>query len=476
MSNQLPIETYSADPFAFICDLVIPSAHGVARFGDVMADFQRKRFEALCPSLLSLARGEKPPIGRFWWEATKGASKDSDLACCFLWLLAFTSRPLACQIGAADADQADELRKAAKGILAENIWLSGRVEIQSWRLICEATQSEAEIISCDVAGSHGARPDLLVLNEVHAITKWEFAQNLLDNASKVPAGIVVCATNAGFIGSEAYKLRELARTSDRWSYHELACPAPWLDAAELEEAKRRNQPERFNRLFWGRWSTGTGNALSSDDVEAAITLTGPHDWRMCEAYLAALDLSQTRDRTSLIVLGIDSQLRRLTLAQVREWNPELCGGRVSLSEVEAEIWRLHCSVGLNGVVYDPWQAEQMAANLSARGVCMLRWDTTPANLDLMARALLNAFRERMIAIWRHESLMSDLFELNLIERDSGYRLASRRGKRGHSDNAFALASGLPTALHWLCQLIQERDSEVDYEPSYPWDRFHPAYS
>src|SRR6185503_3267656 len=105
---------------------------------------------------LAVARGHKPSVGRFWWEATKGASKDSDLACCLLWLLAFTARPLLCQVGAADADQAGELRKAAKDVLRLNPWLTTRVEILNWRIVCDATGASCEIIAADVAGFHGA--------------------------------------------------------------------------------------------------------------------------------------------------------------------------------------------------------------------------------------------------------------------------------------------------------------------------------
>src|SRR5438309_1507312 len=114
-STAVDIRRYASDPAAFAEALAIQSARGKSRFGDVMADFQRERFAAIAPALIAVARGEQPPIGRYWWEASKGCSKDSDLAVCLLWLLAFSSRPITAQIGAADQDQADELRKAAKG-------------------------------------------------------------------------------------------------------------------------------------------------------------------------------------------------------------------------------------------------------------------------------------------------------------------------------------------------------------------------
>ncbi len=137
--NANVLKHFSADPLAFIANLTIPSVRGPQMFGVCMAPFQRERFKSIAPALLAMARGEKPPIGKFWWEATKGGSKDSDLACCLLWLLAFSDRPLSCQAARADADQADELRKAAKDILRLNPWLNQRVSIQNWKINCEAT-------------------------------------------------------------------------------------------------------------------------------------------------------------------------------------------------------------------------------------------------------------------------------------------------------------------------------------------------
>src|SRR5690606_18133481 len=97
--------------------LTIPSAHGPMPFKDCMADYQRHWFGAIAPSLLAVSRGEKPPIGRFWTERTKGASKDTDAGCCLLWLLAFSRAKLDMQVGAADRDQAAELKKAIADVI-----------------------------------------------------------------------------------------------------------------------------------------------------------------------------------------------------------------------------------------------------------------------------------------------------------------------------------------------------------------------
>jgi len=158
--NSKTLQQFAGEPAAFQRELIIPSAQGTQRFSDCMAPFQLERFAGINPTLLAVAQGIKPETGRHWWEATKGASKDSDLAVCLLWLLAFTARPLQVQIGAADKDQAAEMQKAAKDILRLNPWLSKRVKIQNWRIICDATDSTCEIIAADIAGSHGASSPL----------------------------------------------------------------------------------------------------------------------------------------------------------------------------------------------------------------------------------------------------------------------------------------------------------------------------
>ncbi len=187
--------------------------------------------------------------------------KDSDLAVALLWLLVFAPRCLLCQVGAADQDQAAELRKAAKDIARLNPWLDKGVVIEQWRIRNPRTDSQAEIIASDVAGSHGARPDVLILNELSHICRREFAENLLDNAAKVPHGLVCIATNAGYVPSWQFDWREDARTSLRWSFHKVDRPAPWLDPAEIEEAKRRNSSSRYARLWEGVWSADGGDAL-----------------------------------------------------------------------------------------------------------------------------------------------------------------------------------------------------------------------
>jgi phage terminase large subunit-like protein len=469
MPTAKQIREYAANPAAFLADLRIPAATP-ARFADLMARHQREWIAALAPSLLALARGQKPPIGRFWLEATKGAAKDTTLAACLLWLLTFTNRSLACQVGAADADQADELRKAAKSILGLNPWLGQRTEVQSWRIVCSVTSSEAEIIAADVAGSHGARPDFLILNELTHISKFEFAENLMDNASKVPHGLAIIATNAGHTGTDAWRWRELARTSPRWFFHVFSDPAPWLDAAEIAEAQRRNSTARYNRLWRGVWGSGSGDALDPADIDAAVDpnlqplnatgwsrrhLFGPID---IEAkinrpqnftFVAGLDLGIRNDHSALVVLGADHSRQRIRLASAKWWAPDPATGKVDLEQVKAETMAVAKQFRA-AVRYDPWQAALMAQQLAREGG--LRLEEVPfvgSTLNLLATTLIETFRSRRIDLYPCPRLVADLRRLTIVEKSYGHKLEATRDADGHADVATALAIALPAAVEAL---------------------------
>ena len=447
--NVNKISRYVVNPGAFIADLVIPSAHGPRRFGDCMADFQRERFEAIVPALVAVAH---------WWEATKGASKDSDLACCLLWLLAFAKRPLDCQVGAADADQADELRKAARDVLHLNPWLAQRVTIQNRRIVCEATGAACDIIPADVGGSHGARPDVLIVNEISHVTKQEFAENLMDNAAKVPHGLVVVATNAGFISTWQHRWRELAVDSDRWFFHKFDKPAPWLDAAEIEEAKRRNSRSRYLRLWWGVWCSGAGDALDPDDIAACTDAkAGPLTANeQGFGWVAGLDLGIKNDRSALVVLGVDGTAERVRLAQCQAWSPGPAG-EVDLEEVKLGVAQASLQYRNLIVGYDPHQCEYMAQTLRREGVNMLPVPFSGKNCDAMASAVLQFFRSRTITLYPDAELLSDLGRLMITEKSYGFKLEAPRDKTGHADRATALAIALPLAgdamANWLPQTL-----------------------
>jgi hypothetical protein len=484
----------ASDPLGFIDSLRIPSAHGVRRFGDVMAGFQRADFQALAPSLCAVRAGGKPSPSRFWLERTKGGSKDSDLACCLLWLLAYCPRPLTVQVGAADQSQADELRKAAKAILRLNPSLGKLLTIQSLAIINPHTDSRCDIIPADTMGSHGARPDVLVLNELTHVANREFCETLLDNASKMPNGVVIIASNAGHDPSWQLEWRQTAIESNRWHFSAFAEPAPWLDADELAEARRRNSPNRYARLWQGQWVSETGGAIAGEMVDAAVDetlseLTGPEPGY---EYCLGCDLSLTKDHSALVLLGrfvgeikevtqrrkyplggpleiarqegfIDADdpnvrtiIRHLRgdgsyrLALVRSWRPP-AGGKIDLGLIEATIRKVCRRFGAYAVL-DQWQAASISERLHREQIRNELLYYSPTVLHQMAEVIIGGFSSPgTFRLYPHQQLIDQLKTLRCEERPSGTKLTSPRGRGGHGD----LASALTLAAWGL-----SRDSEA----------------
>lgn len=440
MTTADDVRQFVHDPLAFFDFVIINTANGRARFGDVMADFQRERFAALAPALAAVAEGRKPEIGKHLWEGTKGSSKDSDLAIAVIWLLVFSPRPLLIQVGAADREQADELRKAAAGWLRNNSWLGKRIEIQANRILCEKSGAVCEIIPADTAGSHGARPDVLILNELSHIRQQEFAENLMDNAAKVPNNLTIIATNAGDVNHFSFKWRELYRTSPRCSFHQFTQTAPWLDPADVEDARARNSIARFNRLWQGVWSTGSGDALDATDIDAAINANLSNHLVLPDCYyIAGLDLGLRSDATAFVVLGFNVELQAIYLAGISAWRPTP-EKKVSIEEVEKEIlYRNRYYNGFAEVSIDPWNAESTIERLRKEGVPVFVHDPSAANKHDAAMAILTLFRERRIEIFPDADLLKDLRACSIVERSSKLKLELVHDERGHCDRLEAMS-------------------------------------
>jgi hypothetical protein len=438
------LSSFASSPPAFRDALLIPTGRGPARLAAVMAPFQAKDFAALDPAFLALARGEKPARGRFWLERTKGGSKDTDCAVMLLWLLAFGRRALACQVGAADQDQAAELRKAAQDVARLNPWLAGAVRIDKWSLENERTQARCEIIPADVAGSHGARPDLLVLNELTHLRSQDFALNLLDNASKVGSGVVIVATNAGLNPSWQFALREEARSGPRWYFSAFAEPSPWLDPAEVAEARARNPNARFLRLWHGHWVSPSGDALEEADIRASLNLRGPAREREAGlAYFGGIDVGVTQDHAAAVVLGRD-RVRRLRLVRLYAWAPPR-GGKVDLQSVRDTI--ANADAAFRPLWYgDPHEAQLMFQELREQhGVFVKDVKFGVADQKDMAGALIQVMQRRELDLWDDPRLLQDLRALAVVEHGAFWKLEAPRTREGHADRAFALVYALLAA-------------------------------
>ncbi|HUY87523.1 MAG TPA: terminase large subunit [Pirellulales bacterium] len=377
------------------------------------------------------------------------------MALALLWLLVFSRRELLIQCGAADSDQADEVRKAIRTTLSLNPALEPYIDVQNWRVICRQTGSTIQIEAADAPSAHGSRPSVVALDELVHVENREFAETLFDNLTKMANGLGIIATNAGHTRSWQADWRELARTSDNWDFRQHTQPASWLNPADIEEARRRNSPTRFNRLFRGIWSPGGGDAIEQADILACIKRTeatyAPEEGI---EYTIGLDLSTKRDRSAMTLLGSDPRTNRIHVALCQSWSP-IARGMVDLISVRETVETTARGFSAD-VVYDPHQAGLLVQELTAAGVRCIEMTFVASNLSLMATSLMQIFRQKQIELYPDPQLIADLQRLSIEERGFNHckLVAPSDRESGHADLAISLAIAAPRAIEAASRDVQ----------------------
>lgn len=478
----MDVKKLTTDPLAFRQALVIDADAGPQRF--TPDPWQSADFAALDAGW-QRAAGMDVHVDRqrAWLERPRGHSKTADLACMVVWALLAARRRIDGVAAGADRDVAKLLRDAVARLVQLNPWLAKLFDVQQWRVVNRKTGSELVILSSDAPSSYGLTPCFVVCDELVHWGSRELWDSLLSAAAKRERCMVVVITNAGFSATWQWETREVIRTDPAWHFSRLDGPqASWLSPAKLAEQQRLLPAISYQRLWLNQWSSGSGDALESADIDAAFSLSQPPDGpEPGHIYIAGVDLGLKRDASAIAVLGrhvghweqVESARKPLSdrqrmlieagladepddddeevfhagsgrrrLAAVRLWRP--AGGlKVDISEIERALIELHRRFKLAAVGVDPWQAAYLMERLNKLGVPTLSVDFTPANLRAMATEVCEAFSERQIDLFRHEQLEADLRALRVEEKQYGVRLTSPRGPGGHGD----VATALSVALH-----------------------------
>jgi len=469
LSEAIAVDTRN-DFLAFARTLVIPSASGPKMLEDAMQEyeslgiepFQRDFFADVAPSLHAVRIGDVPPCRRFWLERTKKGSKDNDLAVCLLWLMAFPLRPTLCQIVAADKEQAGIIKHRAEDILFYNEWLKEFIRITGNKILSVNGLGTTMIEASDKSSAHGETPDLLVLNELVHVAKWEVMETHYNNAAGVPRGVMIVSTNAGYRGTKAEKWKQNAlEQPDRWHMHIWQKKAPWLNDEDIADAKRINLPSEFARLFGGHWPSGKGDILTEEAIDGIFRkdlewMKGDEeDW----VFVAGLDLGRSKDHSGIVVLAVNKIERRIRVAYLRDLKPTLRNSQglkqVDLEEVKREIVGVYRRFSPLWFGYDPaegaWHFEQ---ELRVHGIGMEQVTFSGSSLKEMAEAFVKSIP--YLESPQSEILRRDLgkFTWKHTPPDK-VRIESLRDEHGHADVGTALLICLPKAVELVGGLVSE---------------------
>jgi hypothetical protein len=464
---------YARDPAAFRNDVLVDVDGNVRRFGEVQDDWQRDDFAAIDAGMMRCnGQGDDPnAVMRAYLERPRGHSKTTDLAIMCVWILAFATRPVKGYAFAADKDQAALLKDAMFVIVRLNPWLGKIIEIQKNLVLNIAGKSHPghgarlEIFTSDVASSYGILPDFIICDE---LTHWEgdgsLWHSIISSAAKRSNCFLAVIANAGFIDSWQWAVRESARLDDTWYFHRLDGPqASWMTPERLAEQERMLPRIAYSRLWLNQWSSGGGDALTSEVIDAAF-IDGLQPMYSPEPgyyYLAGVDLGLVRDFASVVLLAVpsDGRVGKIRLAQHKLWKP-IAGQKINLLEVEQYLLELDRIFRLEFCVYDPWQCEHLMQSLEAdtgrrrrnqRHFFTQPWareiPPTAANLRQQATLTIESFNDRRLQLFDCEPLRRDLHKLRVEETQSGnsFRLVSPRDGDGHGDSFSAFVLSLVVA-------------------------------
>ncbi len=441
---------FAHSPMAFFRQLKVPEADPSKRFDEVWGGFQEEAFEEISPCLMAVATDQMPPYRGVWLERTKGASKDSDVACCLLWLAFFSRRPLDMEMGAEKEEQAAETTKAMEDIVELNPWMKPHITFFKTRVFAKRTRVEMDVLATTRTAAHGSRPHVSLINELSHIVTKKFAETMQDNATKLANNFMLIATNAGELHSWQYDWREELRRNKTWWFQKVEEIAPWIPERNIETARGLSTPMRFNRLWKGIWSPREGDAIDPVDIDRAIRLTGPMTTEEIkrDGWLVILggDAGIKHDHAALIALAVKPGQPEIRLARCESWAPGP-NQKIDLTLMDAAIARAHRDFLLLGMCYDVTQMELMAQRAAKIGVPIDPINFTGREADEMVRVILECFRNGRIAIFPDEMLIRDLHRLVIKENRFGhYKLDAIRDEYGHADRAIALAIALPAAV------------------------------
>lgn len=94
--------------------------------------------------------------------------------------------------------------------------------------------------------------------------------SLVSALHKVPGARMYVLTTAGSPSSWAYKVWEHALASDLWAVLHTDELAPWVDQAQIADAKDTLPVGMFERYFANRWVQGDEALFTTDEVEACF--------------------------------------------------------------------------------------------------------------------------------------------------------------------------------------------------------------
>lgn len=274
-------------------------------------------------------------------------------------------------IVATDQRQADITLKLARRMVELNEVLGERFQVFRDRLYLPENDATLLPLPAEPGALHGHDPSLLVLDELHVVTREVFEAASTAAGKRAESLTLAISTPASSVDSimfelvehgragddRAFFLREFAapegcavddRTAWRTANPALSCPDPFLAEDALAAVMRTTREPVFRQLRLGQWATGV-DAWLPHGAWAACADPG----RTVEGRVVlAFDGSASGDSTALV--GATCEADPFVFV-VGAWeNPGEPRWRVPRAEVDAAVAAAFETFEVVELACDPW--------------------------------------------------------------------------------------------------------------------------
>jgi phage terminase large subunit-like protein len=347
---------------------------------------------------------------------------------------------------AGDRDQAALMFDAAKSMVQASPELSERCEIYKRSIVVPKTGASYKVLSSDAGLKHGTSPHAVLFDELHVQKNRDLWEALSTGQGARRQPLFIWISTAGFDTESlcheqwvyAQKVRDgiindpeflpvlyEASKDDDWR-----SPATWKKAnpnygvsikPEFLEAECKKAGEvpaeenSFKRLYLNLWTEQRDRWLAIDKWDACDLRPVDLDALKGRECFVGLDLSSTQDVTAAVYVFPDKDGGADVFA--RFWIPEESmhererrdrvpygvwrdaglveatpGNAVDYDFIEARIAEDAERFKIKEIAYDPWNAQQLAANLTKRGLEMVEFrqgflSMSAPTKDLLRRVL-----------------------------------------------------------------------------------------
>jgi len=347
---------------------------------------------------------------------------------------------------AADLGQAQLLKEDLAAKFRRNPLTRNLIRETATTVTMKATDSRYESLPYDVPGMWGLRPSRVVLDEVgefppRAEAIWTA---LWTATAKVPGcRVLVISTPSHDPQQLLGRVLKLAKADPtRWFVSERTLDAErptWIPDTWIEEQRKSLPAHVYDRLIRGVWVAGQGRYLTRQEVGSVFGAI-PEG---ALAWAVAIDLAVTRDRAVIGVLrlapdGTVVVQHLVTFTPTRDT-------KVDLLAVKAELLEIIQRLGNPVIVFDPWQASLLAAELRAQRYHVIEHAFTSQSRTRLFAHLLDLIRNNQLKSYEHAELERELYGLEVHTSGSGWRVDHAGGQ--FDDHAMATMLGIYGLLH-----------------------------